>query len=254
MDTLATVEIRLRVSDRVELLLDPRVEVSLDCCVCQRVGRTIVFDSRGDEAYCTPTHHPFPGETVAIDSSYRRQLAIGTYSIRYQTGQFIDVKRGQPAVRHPTWARVHFSLGCPRCSAVVTDRVQNNQGRPWVKDRCQCGAALGAFDGPEFPILQAHAVSGEHLFSLTRSRDELFVTSVDSLSERSRRLLAEVAGLTWPQILEQAGQRGRVCVVEKFNRTASRTFADVERVMSALRDDRAAFELRDNGRPIRTEA
>ena len=60
--------------------------------------------------------------------------------------------------------------------------------------------------------------------------------------------------MTWPQVLEQAGQHDPVCVVEKFNTTASRTFADVERVMAALRDDRAAFELRDNGRPIRTEA
>ena len=156
------------------MLLDPQVEVSLDCCVCQRVGRTIVFDSREDEAYCTPTHHPFPGEIMAISPSYDRQLATGTYSIRYQTGRFIDVKRREPAVRHPTWARVHFRLVCQGCSGVTTGSVQNNQGGPWIENRCQCGATLGTFDGPEFPILRAHTVSGEHLFSITRSRYELF--------------------------------------------------------------------------------
>lgn len=116
-----------------------RVEVSLDCCVCRRCMRTVVFELGRAEGLCTPTGHSFPGRIADMQAGPRSV----TYRLEYQYEPFEDAK--YPGIRrpqpHPSWARVSFAVTCPRCGASSALSVQNNEVRPWTA-RCSCGEAL----------------------------------------------------------------------------------------------------------------
>ncbi len=75
------------------------------------------------------------------------------YEIEYQYEPFIDAKYPDklpyygPSEGIPTWARVHFTMTCPRCQAQVTDSTQTNLVRPHT-ETCDCGYELITDDAP----------------------------------------------------------------------------------------------------------
>jgi hypothetical protein len=118
------------------------LEVSLDCCVCHRCWRTVIFQLGGIDGKCTPTSHSFPGKLVAKDVGREGLEAFVAYLIEYQFEPFEDVKYPDriPA-ELPTWGRVGFEVICPRCGEVSWQSTQNNIVRPWTQ-KCKCGLPL----------------------------------------------------------------------------------------------------------------
>src|SRR5262245_47643589 len=54
---IAVVQVSFRVATGASVSFADALEVSLDCCVCCRCWRTVVFQPDGDEGRCTPTGH-----------------------------------------------------------------------------------------------------------------------------------------------------------------------------------------------------
>lgn len=134
----ADISTSLNFSKGAKVTFSDTLEVSLDCCVCRRSMRTIVLEAGRAEGTCTPTGHPFPGRIVGKRAGARSV----EYRIEYRYEPFEDakypVRRPQPC---PGWARVSFTVTCPRCGASEEGSVQNNAHRPWTA-RCGCGQPL----------------------------------------------------------------------------------------------------------------
>jgi hypothetical protein len=119
------------------------LELSLDCPVCRRCYRTVVFQEGHGEGRCTPTGHAFPGRVVASQAAQDGAVASVVYRVRYSYEPFTDAKypnRRRPT-GEPTWGRVAFRVACPHCGEVTQASTQTNIVRPWVC-RCKCGRVL----------------------------------------------------------------------------------------------------------------
>jgi len=140
---LGAAEFNLTCADGELTTLEPSLEVSLDCYVCQRRLRTIVFESLGSSGRCTPTGHEFPGVLTGVT----RSKCGGHFDFRYRYEPFMDLKypdewRYQGFQKGaPTWARANFTVRCKRCRRVFIESSQSNMHRPWRRV-CDCGAVL----------------------------------------------------------------------------------------------------------------
>jgi hypothetical protein len=135
----ANVSASLALAKGATVTFSDRVEASLDCCVCRRCMRTVLFEAGRADGLCTPTGHAFPGRIAHMQAGPRSVL----YRLEYQFQPFEDAK--YPGIRmpqpYPEWARVSFAVCCPRCGASTPLSVQTNEVRPWTA-RCSCGEAL----------------------------------------------------------------------------------------------------------------
>ena len=121
---------------------DP-LELSLDCPVCCRCRRTVVFWEGHAEGRCTPIGHAFPGQIVTKQVVHDGAGASVVYRVKYRYEPFTDAKypdHRKPSGQ-PTWGRVAFQVTCPRCGEVEKASTQTNIVRPWVC-RCNCGCVL----------------------------------------------------------------------------------------------------------------
>jgi uncharacterized protein (TIGR02996 family) len=139
---VATVEVDLPFADRATVSFADSLEVSLDCCVCRRCHRTVVFQGDCTTGCCTPTGHAFPGYMLWKGERDGKPAGI-RYLVTYRYEPFVDAKyadfRRPSGV--PTWGRVYFTILCPACGERGTHSVQTNAVRP-REGRCQCGAVL----------------------------------------------------------------------------------------------------------------
>jgi hypothetical protein len=142
-EVTATIEASFAFTEGAEVTFDRRVEVSLDCVTCGRTGRTVVFDTDARTARCTSRRgdHPFVGEARGPEVERRDGRTMVRYTLAYTTGAFCDLKGREPAVSHPTWARIGFEIVCPRCGRAQRQSVQNNAVLPWAF-KCGCGCEL----------------------------------------------------------------------------------------------------------------
>lgn len=148
---LGFAEVRLNCLAGIVSAVDERLEVSLDCPVCQRRMRTVLFES-ASPGRCTPTGHEFPGALVRISS-----LPCGArYEFQYRYEPFTDLKYpdelryGSFEKGAPTWIRVHFVVRCSKCQRTSRESIQTNLTRPW-RSECRCRAPL--FEDVEDPCL-----------------------------------------------------------------------------------------------------
>jgi hypothetical protein len=137
-ERVAEVTVRLDLEGGTLAGFADELEVSLDCPVCCRCCRTVVF--RGEaEGVCTPTGRPFPGRVV-------RKAATGegvSYTVAYCYTPFEDAK--YPARRPtgaPRWARVSFVVVCLGCGRASRQSTQSNIVRPWSCRCPSCGSVL----------------------------------------------------------------------------------------------------------------
>jgi uncharacterized protein (TIGR02996 family) len=126
------------------------LEVSLDCCVCRRCHRTVVFQGDCTNGRCTPTNHLFPGYLLRKDEPVGSSASV-RFLVAYRYEPFVDAKYTSRQPRGvTTWARVYFSVVCPACGESVRDSTQTNLVRPWTC-RCRCGAVV--YEDREMPML-----------------------------------------------------------------------------------------------------
>jgi hypothetical protein len=140
-------------TDATVTFVDP-LEVSLDCPVCRRCQRTVVFREGQPEGKCTPTGHAFPGRIIERSASQHGSTASVVYQIAYNYEPFIDAKypEHKPSGK-PTWGRIAFEVRCPKCGQVTKASTQTNIVRPWVC-QCRCGCVLYT-EQDEQPVLSS---------------------------------------------------------------------------------------------------
>ena len=153
MNRIATISIDLRLNDGVTAAIDDLIEVSLDCSDCKRKMRTVAFREGENHGVCTPSGHWFRGVMLDKRLPSRETRLNAEYDVEYQYEPFIDAKYPDslqyygPSEGMPTWARVHFTLNCPRCRTLVPRTTQSNLVRPCTGS-CKCGFALYTDEAP----------------------------------------------------------------------------------------------------------
>ena len=141
MRKIALVHTAFELGEGVRLNADDLLELSLDCFVCRRCHRTVGLRAGLEEGVCTPTNHPFPGAILSKNVQVLGSEAIIEHKVEFWFAPFEDIKRGGQAVGTRHWARVRFSLDCPRCQRRTSSSVQTNLVRPF-SDSCECGFEL----------------------------------------------------------------------------------------------------------------
>ena len=151
-----TIEIKTSVfpNKDVTLSFEQQLEVALDCALCGRTHRTVIFDTSGESGRCTPSDHAFHGQVsplVVVEKRglFRRKVEC-TFRLNYEYSPVLDRKYPHHVSSPlPTWGRVHFKATCPRCHAVSECSIQNNATRPETYV-CKCGYLLYK-ETKEFP-------------------------------------------------------------------------------------------------------
>ncbi len=129
---------------------DRKLEVSLDCHVCQRRCRTVIFRPAETHGVCNTTKHAkhaFPGRILDVESRVEGNAHVAVFLFEYEHEPFRDAK--YPDERRyetmelgaPTWARVSFDVTCPACGERSQHSTLNNIVRPW-RCVCNCGRVL----------------------------------------------------------------------------------------------------------------
>lgn len=97
----------------------PKVELSLDCFICQSTSRTTILNTGAEQALCTSDEkhgrHPAAARIAAFDTTTEEtQLALRAV-IDYWWAPFHDAKRDADASQlgDPAWVRLHFGSCCP---------------------------------------------------------------------------------------------------------------------------------------------
>jgi uncharacterized protein (TIGR02996 family) len=157
---VALVQVSFRLAAKSSASFADSLEVSLDCCVCRRCRRTVIFQAGGAEGICTPTGHAFPGFWLGKEESHEGEVASVRYRVAFRFEPFIDVKHPQlrQPVAMPDWARARFEVVCSRCGQANQASTQNNIVRPWTC-HCECGQVLYT-ETEEMPVL-SQIESGE---------------------------------------------------------------------------------------------
>ena len=136
---IAQISARFAFAEGSRVTFRDGLEVSLDCCICQRCRRTVIFKVGEVEGKCTPTGHPFPGKIVRLKANADSVV----YGLEYWYEPFEDAKYPdrRKAQDRPTWARVGFDIACPKCGQESRQSSQNNIVRPRTC-HCKCGHVL----------------------------------------------------------------------------------------------------------------
>jgi hypothetical protein len=178
MQSFAEIIAPLHTTQGVTIELNEPLEVSLDCLQCRRTERTIIFKEASTSAVCTPTGHPFPGRITAHNLTISGDITTMRYCIHYEIADFIDRKRDEPSVAHPTWARIHFTLTCPSCGGTSKNSVQNNLHRP---HRCVCACGQVLFrDDTEIPHFRLFNSHGDTIYESAISMIKISIHRMDT--------------------------------------------------------------------------
>lgn len=248
MDTFATIEAAFAFAPGVHTDFSDRLEVSLDCPVCIRTMRTVVFTQEPPAAFCTPTRHAFPGLLDAKTVSTEQDRTIVRYRIHYKTAEFVDETDHLPSVRHPAWARISFELTCPRCGALVPESVQNNLRRP-LKRPCKCGLLLYE-EIEEMPHFRTYARDGALLHEQTMSQTTILLYSLENISSATQALLTQNTRKPWKLIAEEVQAQRPIYTLNSFQ-NPSRGTANIPDMVFALLRDQADFDVQANGRSLK---
>jgi hypothetical protein len=244
--TCAEVEASLSFAAGTAVSFADTLEVSLDCPECRRTARTVVFDGATGTARCTPTGHAFPG---ILESVGQRERSTALYRIQYVTDDFVDPKRHEPSVRHPTWARIFFALTCP-CGRRSAHSTHNNLDRPCAV-RCDCGLALYT-ETAEMPVWRAYNRFRDLLYEHERSSYRLYLEAPDQVSAPTRELLAAVTGRPWAELAERAVAGVPVYEQAAYQIEEPLQFSkDLTRMVLALLQEGANFQMLHNGRDMK---
>lgn len=143
MNTVINIRASVFPNKGVSLSFEQRIQVSLDCSICGRTHRTVVFRLPGKPGVCTPTGHVFPGNVSplsVIDKSglFDHEVEC-SFLLTYEYSPVAERKYPQHVSSSlPTWARVHFKATCPRCQAVRCRTTSFARGPAFVIVAIRC--------------------------------------------------------------------------------------------------------------------
>jgi len=136
------------------------IELSLDCFVCERVGRTTILKWGAERALCTSDEehgrHYTAAQVAAFDTTVEREQLRMRAVVDYWWAPFHDAKRavrGLP-LSDPAWVRLNFGYFCQDMVASATAQTQTNLVRP-SDTRCKhCKKPVAAStDAPTVRLL-----------------------------------------------------------------------------------------------------
>jgi hypothetical protein len=119
-----------------------RIELSLDCFVCERTGRTTHLTWGAERAVCSADKEHGPHFTAARIAAFDVTISDDgvalSAAVDFWWAPFSDTKRDTKAVA-PTevpWVRLHYSQSCPHRNSPGEGTIQTNLVRP-CRLRCQ---------------------------------------------------------------------------------------------------------------------
>jgi hypothetical protein len=125
-------------------------ELSLDCFICERVGRTTIFTVGDEQAVCTgdraKTGRHFTAARVAgFDVDSRTDELVLQVVVNRWWAPFHDQKRKQDGqtVGRASWVRFGLAYSCPDNREPGSFGVQSNMTRPAAVTCRHCAKTLG---------------------------------------------------------------------------------------------------------------
>ncbi|MFG2662561.1 hypothetical protein [Streptomyces sp. NPDC048425] len=137
-----------------------KLELSLDCFICQRTGRTTSFQYGQEYALCSADsehpEHPTAARIAAFDITDEQERTALQDTVDYWWAPFHDAKRNQAAaaLSLTPWVRLYLGYYCPQARQSGTFSIQTNMIRP-VRDSCgHCDQPLATSkDAPAIRLL-----------------------------------------------------------------------------------------------------
>ncbi|UYQ65589.1 hypothetical protein [Streptomyces peucetius] len=128
-----------------------KLDLSLDCFVCERTGRTTRFEYGEERAVCTGdarVEHPAAARVAGFDvTSVQDRLRIRSV-VDYWWAPFHDTKRDRPAtaLTRAPWVRLYLGYHCAESGKEGAFSTQSNMVRPVSTACAHCAAPLAADD------------------------------------------------------------------------------------------------------------
>ena len=127
-----------------------KLELSIDCFVCERTNRTTVLEVGAERALCSGSRSGIPGHYTAARiaafdvTSGEDRLALRAV-VSFWWAPFHDSRSGHrnaAPTLHP-WVRLHIGYECPEDSDEPgTASIQTNMVRPASESCGQCGGKV----------------------------------------------------------------------------------------------------------------
>lgn len=135
---LRSLEITAVLSDvekahRHGLFWEETIELSLDCFICERRGRTTWLKGGGERAVCRSGRdkdHPTAARIAAFDVTIQEDLIALRAVVNFWWASFQDAKRGDEAMPLSRWVRLHYGCYCPHKETSGKGSIQTNLVRP----------------------------------------------------------------------------------------------------------------------------
>jgi hypothetical protein len=114
------------------------LELSIDCFVCERVGRTTFLEWGAERAICSSDEehgrHFAAARIAAFDVTHAASRVMANAIVDFWWAPFYDNKRNvrAVAVTEAPWARLKFGYHCPSKEVSSTGSTQTNLVRPCV--------------------------------------------------------------------------------------------------------------------------
>ncbi|MGW3124476.1 hypothetical protein ACWDBW_46540 [Streptomyces sp. NPDC001107] len=129
-----------------------KLEFSVDCFICERTGRTTVYERGAERALCSGSRSGFrrhytAGRIAAYDTTSGKERLALRALVDFWWSPFEDAKDnrpGQAPTSHP-WVRLHLGYYCPKTKESGTAGIQTNLVRPYEL-RCTHCESLMATD------------------------------------------------------------------------------------------------------------
>ncbi|WP_328446611.1 hypothetical protein OG780_09500 [Streptomyces sp. NBC_00386] len=137
---------------RHQLYWRSRLEFTLDCFICERTGRTTVFERGAEQAQCSGSRsgfqsHRTAGRIAGFDTTTGRDRLAVRALVDFWWAPFTDTRDDRKAAAptsHP-WVRLHLAYHCPEAKESGTGSIQTNLVRPYHL-RCKHCDGLLAVD------------------------------------------------------------------------------------------------------------
>jgi hypothetical protein len=133
---------------RAQLYFERTMELSLDCFVCERVGRTMELTWGAERAVCRSgrdEHHFAAARIAAFDVTLQDDRLALRSVVDFWWAPFQDAKRGEQA-RSVSWVRLHYGCYCPHQKKSGKSFTQTNvvRPRPVYCEECKTKIAVDA--------------------------------------------------------------------------------------------------------------
>jgi hypothetical protein len=124
-----------------------RLDLSLDCFICERTGRTTRFTCGEERAACTGNDgagHPAAARIAGFDMTSGRDRLMVRSVVDYWWAPFHDTKRDRSAsaLTSGPWVRLYLGYHCPRSQEPGSFSTQSNMVRPVSEVCTHCAAPL----------------------------------------------------------------------------------------------------------------